>query len=307
MDNDKKVILEEELKKGWEAATQLRSLIPSQSSNHDDDQLNFNHETNMASMQNHSITILSSLETSLSIINDMVRSFHFQASSSKETSPKNRRCVIESPNLEPDGYTWRKYGQKGIQNTMYPREYFRCIYKEDQNCQATKHVQKISNSPTNYRITYYGDHTCQPNQTNNTNIAYYNVLNIPENDHFTNYMNFNSPNPLISTPKEAPKNHPTPSIISTTNNPPLPPSESLNPITTITATTITTTTTIDIVPSVDNATYIHQDPDVVLSPNMFISPNDYMGTLNIDYSYLADEPLDSINDLEDLNSFWDKI
>ena len=71
MDNDKKVILEEELKKGWEAATQLRSLIPSQSqltmngrslSNHDDDQFNFNDQTNMASMHNHTFTILSSLE-----------------------------------------------------------------------------------------------------------------------------------------------------------------------------------------------------------------------------------------------------
>lgn len=135
------------------------------------------------------------------------------------------------------------------------------------------------------------------------------MLNVHENDHFTNYMNFKSPNPLISTLKEALNNYYTPSI-STTNNPPLSPSESLNPIPTTTTTTITTTTTNN-VPSVDIATYIHQDPNVVFSPNIFISPNDYMGTLNIestiDYSYLADEHLDTINDLEDLNSFWDTI
>ncbi|KAK1399744.1 WRKY DNA-binding transcription factor 70-like [Heracleum sosnowskyi] len=47
----------------------------------------------------------------------------------------SRRSV--SSKLE-DGYSWRKYGQKGILNSKYPRCYFRCTYKHEQGCQALK-------------------------------------------------------------------------------------------------------------------------------------------------------------------------
>nr|UXG57924.1 WRKY70a [Nelumbo nucifera] len=59
-----------------------------------------------------------------------------------------------------DGRAWRKYGQKVILNSKYPRNYYRCTHKNDQGCQATKQVQQTEDNPPMYRTTYIGDHTC---------------------------------------------------------------------------------------------------------------------------------------------------
>lgn len=68
--------------------------------------------------------------------------------------------IKESPNLVDDGHAWRKYGQKVILHAKFPRNYFRCTHKLDQNCQATKQVQQIGEEPALYRTTYLGKHTC---------------------------------------------------------------------------------------------------------------------------------------------------
>nr|TKV99015.1 hypothetical protein SEVIR_8G011925v2 [Setaria viridis] len=47
---------------------------------------------------------------------------------------------------EDDGYEWRKYGEKKINGTSYTRSYFRCTYKDDTGCLATKHVQQKDSS-----------------------------------------------------------------------------------------------------------------------------------------------------------------
>ncbi|KAG1365617.1 WRKY DNA-binding transcription factor 70 [Cocos nucifera] len=60
-----------------------------------------------------------------------------------------------------DGRTWRKYGQKDIFNSKYPRSYFRCTHKYDQECQATRQVQQSEDDPSTYVITYMGEHTCK--------------------------------------------------------------------------------------------------------------------------------------------------
>ncbi|WCJ33454.1 WRKY DNA-binding protein 70 [Euphorbia peplus] len=67
--------------------------------------------------------------------------------------------------LTDDGFQWRKYGQKVIQNEKYPRNYFRCTHKDDQGCLATKQVQRIQQDPPIYRTTYYGHHTCDARDT----------------------------------------------------------------------------------------------------------------------------------------------
>ncbi|XP_008792248.2 WRKY DNA-binding transcription factor 70-like [Phoenix dactylifera] len=60
-----------------------------------------------------------------------------------------------------DDHTWRKYGQKDIFNSKYPRSYFRCTHKYDQQCQATRQVQQSEADPSMYVITYMGEHTCR--------------------------------------------------------------------------------------------------------------------------------------------------
>ncbi|CAH9098309.1 unnamed protein product [Cuscuta europaea] len=58
-----------------------------------------------------------------------------------------------------DGCSWRKYGQKHILNSEYPRCYFRCTHKHTQGCKATKQVQRVSENE--YQTTYFGNHTCK--------------------------------------------------------------------------------------------------------------------------------------------------
>ncbi|TKY68995.1 WRKY transcription factor 70 [Spatholobus suberectus] len=66
--------------------------------------------------------------------------------------------VSETPLV--DGHQWRKYGQKPILKAKYSRNYYRCTHKYDQNCQATKQVQRIQEEPPLYKTTYFGHHTC---------------------------------------------------------------------------------------------------------------------------------------------------
>ncbi|XP_028087006.1 probable WRKY transcription factor 41 [Camellia sinensis] len=65
-----------------------------------------------------------------------------------------------------DGYSWRKYGQKDILGTKYPRSYYRCTNRNSQNCWATKQVQRSDDDPTVFEIIYKGRHEC--NQTPHT-------------------------------------------------------------------------------------------------------------------------------------------
>ncbi|KAM7260056.1 hypothetical protein ACFE04_015797 [Oxalis oulophora] len=59
-----------------------------------------------------------------------------------------------------DGYSWRKYGQKDILAAKYPRSYYRCTYRNTQDCWATKQMQRSDDDPTVFDITYRGKHTC---------------------------------------------------------------------------------------------------------------------------------------------------
>ncbi|KAL3524070.1 hypothetical protein ACH5RR_016904 [Cinchona calisaya] len=72
----------------------------------------------------------------------------------------SQSSISVSPTTE-DGFAWRKYGQKEILNTIFPRCYFRCTHKYDQSCKANKQVQRIKEDPPLYQTTYFGHHTCQ--------------------------------------------------------------------------------------------------------------------------------------------------
>ncbi|KAG4954897.1 hypothetical protein JHK87_040491 [Glycine soja] len=59
-----------------------------------------------------------------------------------------------------DNHAWRKYGQKRILNSEFPRSYFRCSHKYDQGCRAIKQVQVDQENPNMLQTTYIGIHTC---------------------------------------------------------------------------------------------------------------------------------------------------
>ncbi|XP_042502645.1 WRKY transcription factor 55-like [Macadamia integrifolia] len=59
-----------------------------------------------------------------------------------------------------DGFTWRKYGQKEILGSRFPRSYYRCTHKSFYGCNARKQVQRLDDDPNTFEVTYCGHHTC---------------------------------------------------------------------------------------------------------------------------------------------------
>ncbi|PKA49041.1 putative WRKY transcription factor 28 [Apostasia shenzhenica] len=55
-----------------------------------------------------------------------------------------------------DGYRWRKYGQKAVKNSPYPRSYYRCT---TQKCAVKKRVERSCQDPAIVITTYEGQHT----------------------------------------------------------------------------------------------------------------------------------------------------
>ncbi|KAK1570634.1 hypothetical protein Q3G72_004844 [Acer saccharum] len=106
-----------------------------------------------------------------SLVSGGRRSEESGESKKRSMGPKGRRGCYKrkkssetwrmmTPTIE-DGHAWRKYGQKDILNTKYPRSYFRCTHKYEQGCKATKQVQKMEENPQMYETIYIGKHTCR--------------------------------------------------------------------------------------------------------------------------------------------------
>ncbi|WCJ22389.1 WRKY DNA-binding protein 46 [Euphorbia peplus] len=69
-----------------------------------------------------------------------------------------------------DGFSWRKYGQKDILGSNFPRGYYRCSHRRSQGCLAVKQVQRSDEDPSVFEVTYRGRHTCLAlNQTSKFN------------------------------------------------------------------------------------------------------------------------------------------
>ncbi|KAL5997502.1 WRKY Transcription Factor [Asimina triloba] len=76
-----------------------------------------------------------------------------------EKRPREPRFAFitksEVDHLE-DGYRWRKYGQKAVKNSPYPRSYYRCT---SQKCSVKKRVERSYHDPSTVITTYEGQHT----------------------------------------------------------------------------------------------------------------------------------------------------
>ncbi|RCV37887.1 hypothetical protein SETIT_8G098900v2 [Setaria italica] len=84
-----------------------------------------------------------------------------QRRSKRRRSNEETSQVILTDAPHDDGYIWRKYGEKKINGTHFTRNYFRCSYKYDRGCQATKQIQQqSSNDLPIFQVTYNSEHTC---------------------------------------------------------------------------------------------------------------------------------------------------
>ncbi|KAL2525375.1 putative WRKY transcription factor 11 [Abeliophyllum distichum] len=62
----------------------------------------------------------------------------------------------KNADIPPDAYSWRKYGQKPIKGSPYPRGYYKCSTLR--GCPARKHVERAIDDPTMLIVTYEGEH-----------------------------------------------------------------------------------------------------------------------------------------------------
>ncbi|KAK2378699.1 putative WRKY transcription factor [Trifolium repens] len=73
---------------------------------------------------------------------------------------------MQAENLSSDLWAWRKYGQKPIKGSPYPRGYYRCSNSKE--CLARKQVEKNKSDPTMFIVTYtvtYTDEHSHPSPT----------------------------------------------------------------------------------------------------------------------------------------------
>ncbi|KAH9626859.1 hypothetical protein KSS87_002259 [Heliosperma pusillum] len=85
-----------------------------------------------------------------------------QRRNGKKTNEKRQRearvafmTKSEVDHLE-DGYRWRKYGQKAVKNSPFPRSYYRCT---SASCNVKKRVERLLSDPSVVVTTYQGQHT----------------------------------------------------------------------------------------------------------------------------------------------------
>ncbi|CAK9149828.1 unnamed protein product [Ilex paraguariensis] len=91
----------------------------------------------------------------------------YKASRSGRCHCKKRKSRVKSvirvpaisskiADIPADEYSWRKYGQKPIKGSPYPRGYYKC--SSFRGCPARKHVERATDDPSMLIVTYEAEH-----------------------------------------------------------------------------------------------------------------------------------------------------
>ncbi|XP_073025026.1 WRKY transcription factor 22-like [Primulina eburnea] len=97
------------------------------------------------------------------------------ASSCQSNRPRRRKNQemkmvreMREGEISADLWAWRKYGQKPIKGSPYPRNYYRC--STSKGCGARKQVERSPNDPMIFVVSYTGEHT-HPRPTHRNSLA----------------------------------------------------------------------------------------------------------------------------------------
>ncbi|XP_065866088.1 probable WRKY transcription factor 27 [Euphorbia lathyris] len=86
----------------------------------------------------------------------------------KRSNQKKLVMQVEAEKLCNDVWAWRKYGQKPIKGSPYPRNYYRC--SSSKGCSARKQVERSNQDPTMFIVSYTADH-CHPRPIHRNSLA----------------------------------------------------------------------------------------------------------------------------------------
>ncbi|XP_061361342.1 probable WRKY transcription factor 27 [Gastrolobium bilobum] len=86
----------------------------------------------------------------------------------RKSQHKKMVCQVTADNLSADLWAWRKYGQKPIKGSPYPRNYYKC--SSSKGCAARKQVERSNTEANMFIVTYTGDHT-HPIPTHRNSLA----------------------------------------------------------------------------------------------------------------------------------------
>ncbi|CAM8966856.1 unnamed protein product [Rhodiola kirilowii] len=91
-------------------------------------------------------------------------------------------CQVPAEGLSSDDtWSWRKYGQKPIKGSPYPRGYYRC--SSSKGCPARKQVERNRSDPNMFIVTYSAEHN-HPAPTHRNSLA-----GTTRNNHHHNKLN----------------------------------------------------------------------------------------------------------------------
>ncbi|CAA2934985.1 WRKY transcription factor 22-like [Olea europaea var. sylvestris] len=99
-----------------------------------------------------------------------------KSSTSHTPSPRSKRrknhmkrvCDVPADSLSNDMWSWRKYGQKPIKGSPYPRGYYKC--STSKGCMARKQVERNRSDPGMFIVTYTAEHN-HPMPTHRNSLA----------------------------------------------------------------------------------------------------------------------------------------
>uniref|UniRef100_A0A7N0UFT6 WRKY domain-containing protein n=1 Tax=Kalanchoe fedtschenkoi TaxID=63787 RepID=A0A7N0UFT6_KALFE len=86
----------------------------------------------------------------------------------RRKSQQKKVCHVPAEALSSDIWSWRKYGQKPIKGSPYPRGYYKC--SSSKACLARKQVERNRTDPTMFIVTYTADHN-HPAPTHKNSLA----------------------------------------------------------------------------------------------------------------------------------------
>lgn len=137
-------------------AVQVHSHMPTQT----------DYSTSLSGASAASMTQLPAFPTSTTTYQEMpslVPDSSITVKESSDISQPDQRShpssfTVDKPN--DDGYNWRKYGQKQVKGSEFPRSYYKCTHS---NCPVKKKVERSLDGQVT-EIIYKGQHNHQPPQ-----------------------------------------------------------------------------------------------------------------------------------------------